>query len=125
MGSLSSAKVVAFIGTANADQAIEFYRDKLGLKLVEDSQFALVFDANGVMLRVQRVKETVVPPYTALGWEVDDIIATIRTLQGAGVFCERFPGLEQDELGVWQSPASARVAWFKDPSGFILSLTQF
>lgn len=125
MGLLDGAKLVAFVATTDAARTTAFYRDKLGLRLVEDSPFALVFDAEGVMVRVQKVKEASVPPYTALGWEVDDIDAVVKKLAGVGVACERFPGMAQDELGIWRSPSGARVAWFKDPEGFILSLTQF
>ncbi|HXP84150.1 MAG TPA: VOC family protein [Bryobacteraceae bacterium] len=125
MGPLNDAKLVAFLATSDAALAITFYRDVLGLRLLEDSPFALVFDANGVMIRVQKVKEAVVPPYTALGWEVEDIAGTVNRLRGAGVTCERFPGMSQDELGIWQSPSGARVAWFKDPEGLILSVTEF
>lgn len=125
MALLGSAKLVAFLATTDADRAITFYRGMLGLHLVEDSPFAVVFDANGVMLRVQKVKKVVVPPYTAVGWEVADIAATVRQLQASGIKFERFSQLQQDELGIWQSPSGARGAWFKDPHGFILSLTQF
>jgi catechol 2,3-dioxygenase-like lactoylglutathione lyase family enzyme len=122
---LGTAKLVAFVATTDAQRSTAFYRDKLGLRLIEESPFAIVLDANGVTVRVQIVDKVVVPPYTALGWEVSDIAATVRQLGAAGVECERFPGMSQDKLGIWKSPSGARVAWFKDPEGFILSLTQF
>jgi catechol 2,3-dioxygenase-like lactoylglutathione lyase family enzyme len=123
---LDSAAIMAFSATADADRAKAFYRDQLGLRLVSDEPFALVFDAGGTMLRVQKVKEVRVAQYTALGWQVPDIAAKLEELEKAGVHFERygFPG--QDEKGIWTPPGStAKVAWFKDPDGNVLSLTQF
>jgi catechol 2,3-dioxygenase-like lactoylglutathione lyase family enzyme len=124
MGPLRGAKLVAFLATSDADGALAFYRDVLGLRLEEDSPFALVFKARGVTVRVQKVSAVVVPPYTALGWEVEDIAATVKQLKAVGVSCEIFAGMAQTKLGIWTSPSGARVAWFKDPQGFILSVTQ-
>jgi catechol 2,3-dioxygenase-like lactoylglutathione lyase family enzyme len=123
---LDSAAIMAFSATADADRAKAFYRDQLGLRLVSDEPYALVFDAGGTMLRVQKVKEVRVAQYTALGWQVPDIAAKVDELEKAGVHFERygFPG--QDEKGIWTPPGSTtKVAWFKDPDGNILSLTQF
>src|SRR5258706_9324139 len=114
---LASAKLVAFVTVNNAARARAFYRDVLGLRLVSEDNFALVFDANGTMLRVAIATHVTTAPYTVLGWVVADIAATVRQLAAAGVRCERFPGMVQDELGIWQSPSGARVAWFKDPDG--------
>jgi catechol 2,3-dioxygenase-like lactoylglutathione lyase family enzyme len=122
---LGGAKVMAFVGTRQADHARAFYRDTLGLKLVSEDNFALVFDVNGTMLRVTLVPHLTPAPFTVLGWQVTDIAATVRNLQEAGVALERFRGMAQDELGIWTAPGGARVAWFKDPDGNILSLTQF
>jgi catechol 2,3-dioxygenase-like lactoylglutathione lyase family enzyme len=123
---LASSKIAAFSATTDSERAKVFYRDQLGLKLVGDEPFALVFDANGTMLRVQKVKEVGEAKYTTLGWNVSDIVATIGELEKAGVKFERygFPG--QDEKGIWTPPgSSAKIAWFKDPDGNILSLAQF
>ncbi|HLM98584.1 MAG TPA: VOC family protein [Bryobacteraceae bacterium] len=123
---LGARKIMAFVATRDPDRAKIFYRDTLGLRLeAEQLPFALVFDAHGTMLRVTIVREIVVAPYTVLGWEVPDITATARELAAAGVKLERYPGMPQDELGIWTSPSGARVAWFKDPDGNVLSVTQF
>jgi catechol 2,3-dioxygenase-like lactoylglutathione lyase family enzyme len=123
---LGSHKIMTFVGTRDPARAKSFYRDTLGLRLVsEELPFALVFDVNGIMLRVSIVRELTPAAYTVLGWQVPDIVATARDLQQAGVKCEHFPGMPQDELGIWKSPSGARVAWFKDPDGNILSITQF
>ena len=122
---LTTSKPICFAATTKPLQAKEFYRDTLGLKLVEDSPFALVFDANGTMLRVQKVREVVPAGYTILGWEVDDIGTTVGGLSKEGVRFERYDGLPQDEKGIWTAPDGSRVAWFKDLDGNTLSLTQF
>ncbi len=117
---------MAFSATTDGERAKAFYGDKLGLKLLEDSGFALVFDAGGTMLRVQKVKEVPEAKYTALGWEVPDIAAKVDELAAAGVKFEHYGIPGQDERGIWTPPGStAKVAWFKDPDGNILSLTQF
>jgi len=122
---LDAADVVAFVGTARADEARAFYGGVLGLPLVEDGPFALVFDAHGVMLRVARVAAVEPAPYTVLGWRVPEIQATVAGLAGRGVVFERYAGMAQDELGIWTSPSGARIAWFRDPDGNVLSITQF
>ena len=117
-------KIVAFVATRNADRAKEFYRDKLGLKFVSDDGFALVFDIGGTMFRIARVKKLSLAPYTVLGWEVKAIEKAVSDMVKKGVVFERFPGLPQDEQGIWAAPGGAKVAWFKDPDGNILSLSQ-
>jgi catechol 2,3-dioxygenase-like lactoylglutathione lyase family enzyme len=123
---LGKQPIVAFIATLDAERARKFYRDTLGLRLVLDQlPFALVFDANGTMLRVTPVKELHPPGYTVLGWQVQDIADAAKALGKAGVGFERYPGLEQDDLGVWTAPGSAaKVAWFKDPDGNTLGISQ-
>ena len=122
---LNKSKIVAFIATKQPERAKDFYEKTLGLRLVYDDDFAIVFDANGIMLRVQKVQEHTPPNHTVLGWDVDDIHAEIKELMGRGVKCERYEWFEQDELDVWTTPSGAKVAWFKDPDGNTLSLTQF
>ncbi|HVJ53351.1 MAG TPA: VOC family protein [Aliidongia sp.] len=121
---LGNAPIMAFVATAKPDGALHFYRDTLGLELVEDTPFALVFTGGGTLLRIQKGAPPSPPPYTALGWEVGDIGAMAAILAARGVAFERFPGLEQDERGVWTAPNGQKVAWFKDPDGHILSLAQ-
>ena len=122
---LSTAKLVCFAATKNEEAARRFYSEVLGLSLVEDSPFALVFDANGTMLRIQKVQEHTPAKHTTLGWDVEDIRAEIGALLQRGVSFERFTGLPQDELSIWTAPSGALIAWFLDPDGNALSLTQF
>jgi catechol 2,3-dioxygenase-like lactoylglutathione lyase family enzyme len=122
---MTNSKIICFVATREAAGARRFYETTLGLKCVSEDPFAIVFDANGTMLRVQKVKELAPAQYTALGWEVADIAARIRELRNKGVRFERFPGMPQNDSGVWTSPAGAKIAWFKDPDGNTLSLTEF
>ena len=121
---LNQSSLVCFIATADSDRARAFYQGKLGLALTEDNGYSLIFDANGTQLRLQRV-ETVAPhPYTALGWEVADLAATVRALAADGLAMARFPGLPLDADGIWDTPDGSRVAWFHDPDGNTLSIHQ-
>jgi catechol 2,3-dioxygenase-like lactoylglutathione lyase family enzyme len=122
---LSDQSIIAFVATSDPDRAKKFYRDTLGLPLVsEEMPFALVFDAHGTMLRVTIVDKPVIAGYTALGWQVPNIAVAAQGLSEAGVRFERYPGMQQDELGIWSSPGGATVAWFKDPDGNTLSISQ-
>jgi catechol 2,3-dioxygenase-like lactoylglutathione lyase family enzyme len=119
-----SARAVAFLASAKPDQARRFYTDVLGLTLVEEHDFALVFDAHGTTLRIQKVDRVQVAPYTAFGLEVDDIEARIDALSEKGVRGVRYPHFSQDERGIWRAPGGARVFWFHDPDGNLLSFNQ-
>jgi catechol 2,3-dioxygenase-like lactoylglutathione lyase family enzyme len=123
--SLGEFDVMAFAPTIDAVRAVEFYRDTLGLSLISQDSFAAVFDAHGITLRVTSVPQPLTPqPFTVLGWKVPDIAATVKGLAAAGVKFERYMD-SQDDLNIWTAPGGAKVAWFKDPDGNILSLTQF
>ncbi len=121
---LDQSRLVCFIATADAGAARAFYEGKLGLALVQDNGYALILDAHGTQLRIQRVPTVAPHPYTALGWEVHDLAATVRTLAATGVAVARFPGLPLDADGIWDTPDGSRVAWFHDPDGNTLSLHQ-
>jgi catechol 2,3-dioxygenase-like lactoylglutathione lyase family enzyme len=121
---LGHCQLVAFVATGDASRAKAFYRDTLGLPLVSEDGFALVFDVNGTTLRVPVVQHVAPAPYTVLGWEVADVSATAQALRAAGVVLERYPGMQQDDLGVWTPPGGGQVAWFKDPDGNTLSVSQ-
>jgi catechol 2,3-dioxygenase-like lactoylglutathione lyase family enzyme len=121
---LGTSEVIAFVATTDPAKAREFYEGLLGLRLVSDEPWAIVFDAAGTTLRVQKVRELTPPPHTTLGWKVSDIRGQMSELAEKGVAFERYEGLTQDEQGVWTAPGGAMIAWFKDPEGNTLSLTQ-
>jgi len=118
-------KPMLFLATSNAERARTFYEGVLGLTFVADEPPALVFRVGELMLRIQKVEKVHPHPYTALGWETTDIRRAVKDLSSAGVVFQHFQGMDQDADGIWQSPSGARVAWFKDPDGHVLSLTQF
>ena len=122
---LGSSDVIAFAAATDLDRSRAFYEQALGLPLAGQSEFACVFDANGTMLRVTAVPEVSRAGYTVLGWRVADIAAAVRDLAARGVVFIRYDGMDQDGNGVWTTPGGDRVAWFADPDGNILSLTQF
>lgn len=121
---LGTADLVAFVPITDALRAREFYEGKLGLRFVNDDGFALVFDANATRLRAVKMKEVKPPQFTVLGWEVRSIEKAITSLRDRGVHFEIFGFLRQDELGIWTAPSGDRVAWFKDPDGNILSISE-
>ena len=121
---LQSQALVAFVATTDPSRAKKFYGKTLGLRLVSEDSFALVFDAAGTMLRVATVQALQPAGYTVLGWLVPDISRAVRILQRRGVEFRRYEWMSQDALGIWTAPGGAQVAWFGDPDGNTLSLTQ-
>ncbi|WP_295793413.1 VOC family protein [Mucilaginibacter sp.] len=121
---LNNQTIKAFVPTTKPSEAKIFYRDVLGLTLLSEDAYALEFNSNGTLLRVITVPELTPHLFTAVGWNVDDIAATIRALNAKGVYCETYGFMEQDDLGIWTSPGGAKVAWFKDVDGNVLSLTE-
>jgi catechol 2,3-dioxygenase-like lactoylglutathione lyase family enzyme len=122
---LATSDVIAFASTRDLTRARSFYESALGLPLVHEDAYAAVFNAHGTMLRVTVVAEVAHPGYTVLGWRVTDISETVARLTSLGVVFARYEGVEQDAQGVWTSPSGDRIAWFTDPDGNILSLTEF
>jgi catechol 2,3-dioxygenase-like lactoylglutathione lyase family enzyme len=124
---LGSSDIVAFVPSRSPKRSRSFYEQTLGLGFVSDDQFASVFNANHVMVRVVDVSgiDGFRPfPFTILGWSVEDVGKTVKALQKKGVKFERYEGMNQDQLGIWTSPSGARIAWFKDPDGNVLSLSE-
>jgi catechol 2,3-dioxygenase-like lactoylglutathione lyase family enzyme len=117
-------RIVTFLLTQRPESAIGFYRDALGFTFLRDDGFALVFDLNGTLLRIGKVPSHTPVQNTVLGWEVDEIGTAVRELAAKGVAFEHYPNMGQDEQGVCTFPSGDNVAWFKDPDGNVLSLSQ-
>ena len=121
---LRAAQVVAFVPTKNFKPARRFYETTLGLSLIAKDKFALMFVVGDTRIRIAKVAEFEPAPFTILGWRVPDAKAVVNALTKRGVVFERFHGMQQDESGIWIAPSGARVAWFKDPDGNMLSVSQ-
>ncbi len=124
---LGSADLIAFVPTRDTGKARKFYEETLGLDFIGEDRFALVFNAHGTTLRIANVSDVKgfkPAPFTIVGWQVTNASDTAGDLVKKGVQFERFPGMDQDAKGIWKSPSGAKVAWFKDPDGNILSITQ-
>ena len=121
---LGSTNIVAFVPIKDSEKARAFYEGVLGLRFVKDDGFALVLEANGIMVRAAKMKEVTPAQFTILGWQVSDIEQVVRGLAAKGVHFEIFGFFKQDELGIWTAPNGDKVAWFKDPDGNTLSISQ-
>jgi len=122
---LSRSRIAAFIATSKPAEAREFYENVLGLTLVSDEEYAIVFDANGTTLRIQKAGDFTPHPFTSLGWHVDDIETSMAELRGKGVIFEQYPWMPENSNGIMTFPNGAKVAWFKDPDGNLLSLDKY
>ncbi len=122
---LSNSPHSVFLSTTNADETRAFYNGLLGFPEIDDSPFAIVFQMASAELRISKVDEHQPPPWTVLDWIVDDVEAAVDQLKAKGVEPADFPGMEVDDRGIWTAPGSgARICWFRDPAGYVLSISQ-
>ena len=121
---LGSSDIIAFVPITDSARARSFYEGVLGLRFVNDDGFAMVLDANGIMVRAVKMKEVTPVQYTVLGWNVTNIEKVVKDLGEKGVRFEVFGFMKQDELGIWTAPSGDKVAWFKDPDGNTLSVSE-
>jgi catechol 2,3-dioxygenase-like lactoylglutathione lyase family enzyme len=122
---LHTSPLIAFVPSTDLDRSRRFFGDTLDFPLLAEDPGAITYDANGTKLRVTLVPALAPAPFTVVGWAVADLATTIDTLVDAGVTFVRYEGMDQDERGVWTAPGGDRVAWFHDPDGNTLSLTEF
>lgn len=122
---LGNQSIMAFVPTTDAGRARPFYEKTLGLKVVGEDGYGIMFDANGVRLRMSVVRELTPAPFTILSWVVTDIRSMVKSLLNQGVVFERYGFFEQDDLGIWAAPDGTKVAWFKDLDGNTLSVAEF
>ena len=121
---LAASKIIGFVPTTDSKRARAFYEGKLGLEFVSDDPYALVMKTRNTMIRIAKVQDLKPAPYTVLGWEVEDIKTIVTGLKERGVVFERYPFIQDQELGIWNAPGGSKVAWFKDPDGNVLSVSQ-
>lgn len=121
---LDSAKMIGFLITKDYDAARAFYEGKLGFEFVSVDQYAMVMRIGGHMVRISKLPEFTPQRFTVLGWEVPDVEAAVAWLERQGVITEKYPWVQDKEHGVWTTPNGDKVAWFKDPDGNVLSVSQ-
>lgn len=119
---LSSTTTCAFIATRNRASAKTFYGGVLGFAMKSEDEYGVVFAMNNANLRITPLPDFTPHQHTVLGWNVSDVPGTVKALTDAGISFERYDFLEQDGLGIWKH-GEAQVAWFKDPDGNILSIS--
>jgi len=121
---LASSDMVGFVLTKDYEKARAFYEGKLGFEFVSLDQFALVMKAGKSKIRISKIPTFTPLQSTVLGWEVKDIVAVAKWLAAQGVELEKYPFVQDKELGIWSAPGGAKVAWFKDPDGNVLGMSQ-
>ncbi len=121
---LASSKIIGFVPSKNSEKSRAFYEGKLGFQFVSDDEFALVLRAGETIIRVLKAKDFTPAPYTVLGWEVSNIETVVDWLTKRGVVFEKYPFVEDKKRGIWTAPTGDKVAWFKDPDGNVLSVSQ-
>jgi catechol 2,3-dioxygenase-like lactoylglutathione lyase family enzyme len=122
---VGTSKLMAFAPARDLERAKIFYKNVLGLRFVRQDDFAIVLNACGTMVRVAKIREFEPASYTILGWQISNIERMVEKLQARGVRFERYEFMKQDQHGIWTSPSKAKIAWFRDPDGNVLSLTEF
>jgi catechol 2,3-dioxygenase-like lactoylglutathione lyase family enzyme len=121
---LESGKMSGFLATSDYDKARDFYEGKLDFQFVSLDQYALVMRVGGHHIRISKIPNFTPRQATVLGWEMPDLEATVRWLRTRGATLEKYPFVQDQDLGIWTAPGGARVAWFKDPDGNVLSVGQ-
>ncbi|MGA2811200.1 MAG: VOC family protein [Candidatus Acidiferrum sp.] len=121
---LDQQKLTAFVAITDYETSRAFYEGILGLKFLSQDNFAMVLEGNGTKIRMAKVPNLQPAPFTVLGWEVGNVETMVGDLQSRGVQFERYPFMPEDGPPIWTAPGGDKVAWFKDPSGNVLSLAQ-
>ena len=121
---LNTSKIIGFVPTRDATKAKEFYVGQLGLVFVSEDEYALVLNANGHMVRIIKVNDFKPVKYTALGWEVSNIKQVATGLKSRGMVFEQYTFVQDKELGIWTAPNGDMIAWFRDPDGNVLSISE-
>lgn len=121
---LTTARMVGFVPTSDYEKARSFYEGKLGFQFLSLDQYALVMKVGGHMVRISKIPDFTPRQGTILGWEVENIESAATWLRDRGVTLEKYPFVQDRELGIWTTPTGEKVAWFKDPDGNILSVGQ-
>jgi catechol 2,3-dioxygenase-like lactoylglutathione lyase family enzyme len=121
---LAAMDMVGFLLTKDYEKARAFYEGNLGFEFVSLDQFALVMQAGKSMIRIVKVPTFTPLQSTVLGWQVGDIGVMVDWLTNRGVTFEKYPFVQDKERGIWTAPDGSKVAWFKDPDGNVLGVSE-
>lgn len=124
MAGLQGLPIMAILGVSDLGRSLDLYSGVLGLPVTSSDSFGASLEVGGGELRLALVDHVAPHPYSQLGWRVSEIARVAGSLDRAGVELTRYPGLEQDDSGVWTAPDGTRVAWFPDPDGNVLSIVE-
>lgn len=119
------ATPIAFVYTVDRERALEFYQGVLGLAVRDSDAYGDNIALEHALMRLTVLPDHKPSPHPVIGWEITGIETFARELQRRGVSFSRFPGMEQDELGIWTSPDSkSRLAFFLDPDGNMIMVSE-
>lgn len=129
---LSEGRVATRLPAQDLERARAFYSEKLGLEPVEERAGGLRYLCAGGEFALFASAGGPSGAHTQMGWEVDDIDATVGELRSRGVVFEEYdlPGLETvdgiaDIEGNYPSKGTGeRGAWFRDSEGNMLGIGQ-
>ena len=120
---LTTGKLLGILTTTDYAKARDFYENTLGFQFASLDQYALALRAGENMIRISKAETFKPAQGTVLGWEVDDVKATVLWLKNRNVNTEKYAFVADQESGIWCTPAGDQVAWFKDPDGNVLSVS--
>lgn len=120
---LTNSRAYSGLAVRDLQEARRFYAETLGLEVTEEYGLMWLNLAGGRDTLVYEQADAVPASFTILNFEVDDIEAEVSGLAARGVRFERYAGLAQDEKGIFRDEGPY-IAWFKDPSGNVLSVLQ-
>ena len=121
---LADLDAIAFVPASDLDRARVFYEGVLGLTVASIDGFAMVIGHGSNCIRIVAAGAFTPQRFTILGWETAALAVTMQALSARGVKFLRFDGIGQDDIGIWRAPSGDQVAWFNDPDGNVLSLSQ-
>lgn len=115
---------VAFVYTSDVERSIAWYRDVLGAAVREHDDYGAYLTGGAGLLRITALPALTPSEHPVVGWEVTDLAAWADALESHGVRFTSYDGMGQDERGIWTGPDGSRLAWFADPDGNVLMLSQ-
>jgi len=120
----NDAKIFSGFSVNDLQKAKQFYGDILGLQITEEAMGILKLHLTGGSEVIIYQKPNHVPAtFTILNFQVKNIESTVVELISRGLTFERYDGFNADDKGIHRGYGPS-IAWFKDPSGNILSVLE-